>query len=173
MNPTAAFDVIVIVIGASIAGALAHFVALRAPTKMDMKRSTTRALIAGIALLAADAGAVTTPPADCKAPLTQADMAACAYEDFLSANGAQASAQRSYIVRLARADQLRWRSAQKAWTAWAAAQCGFESGGSDGGSARNMLHWRCMTRLSRERTAAIERLANCPEGDLACPGRKP
>ena len=169
MNPIAAFDVI----GGSIASALAHFLVLRAPTKMDMTRATSHALIAGIALLAADAGAATTPPADCKAPVTQADMAACAYEDFLAANGTQAATQRSYIARLARADQLRWRSAQKAWTAWAAAQCGFESGGSDASSARNMLHWQCMTRLSRERTAAIERLANCPEGDLACPARKP
>jgi len=92
------------------------------------------ALITCIAPLAAAEGATTTPTTDCKAPMTQADMAACAYEDYLAANGAQAAAQRAEGVD--RAGQ-------------------------------------CTSRVSRERTAAIEHLANCPEGDLACPARKP
>ena len=31
----------------------------------------------------------------------------------------------------------------------------------------------CATRLTRERTDAIERLLRCPEGDLACQVRRP
>jgi hypothetical protein len=32
-----------------------------------------------------------------------------------------------------------------------------------------MLQWQCATRITRERTEDVERLANCAEGDLACP----
>jgi hypothetical protein len=90
--------------------------------------------MACIAPLAAVAGATTTPPGDCKAPLTQADIAACAYEHYLAANGAQAAAQRAEGV-----DRV----------------------------------GQCTSRVSRERTAAIERLAHRPEDDLACAARKP
>ncbi len=137
-----------------------------------MTRSTSHALLAAMALLAPPAmGAAPAP--DCTAPTTQADLAACAYEDFLAANGAQAAAQKAYLALLGNADRQRWRAAQKAWIGWRTAQCDFESGAAAGGSAREMLRWQCTTRCTLERTAAIERLANCPEGDLACPARKP
>jgi uncharacterized protein YecT (DUF1311 family) len=130
------------------------------------------------ALLALLLGLVLTPPAhalDCKPappPASQADMNACAYEDFLAANAAQAAAIRSLDVRLKTNDRARWRAAQKKWIAWRTAQCSFESGAAAGGSAREMLRWQCVTRLTHERTAAIERLSSCPQGDLACPARQ-
>ncbi len=110
---------------------------------------------------------------DCKTAATQADMNACAYEDFLAANGAQAAAIRTLDARLKASDRSRWRSAQKAWIAWRTAQCSFESGAASGGSVGEMLRWQCVTRLTQERTTSIERLLTCPEGDLACPARKP
>ena len=117
------------------------------------------------------------PPAahalDCKTAATQADLNACAYEDFLAANAVQAAAIKALDARLKASDRTRWRAAQKTWIAWRTAQCNFESGAAAGGSVREMLRWQCVTRLTQERTAAILRLSNCPEGDLACPARKP
>jgi uncharacterized protein YecT (DUF1311 family) len=137
---------------------------------MDMKRCT-HALMA-LTLLA------TLPPAvhalDCKTTTTtQADLNACAYEDFLAVNALQAAAIKTLDARLTSAQRARWRAAQKSWIAWRTAQCAFESGTATGGSAREMLRWQCVTRLTRERTAAIDRLSSCAEGDLACPVRKP
>jgi uncharacterized protein YecT (DUF1311 family) len=108
----------------------------------------------------------------CREPATnQAEMAACAYDDFLSANARQAQTQLEYVQRLANADARRWRAAQRAWITWRTAQCDFLSAHS--GSAREMLRWQCASRLTRARSADIERLAQCPEGDLACPPRRP
>jgi uncharacterized protein YecT (DUF1311 family) len=134
-----------------------------------MTRSTLHALIA-CAALAAPAAAATL---DCAGATTQADMNACAHEDWLAANAAQAAAIRAYEALLGSADRQRWRAAQKAWIGWRTAQCAFESGALAGGSAREMVRWQCVAKLTRERTAAIERLANCPEGDISCPGRRP
>ncbi len=110
---------------------------------------------------------------DCKTALTQADMNACAYEDFLAANAAQAASIKALETRLKTSDRSRWRSAQKAWIAWRTAQCSFESGTASGGSVREMLRWQCVTRQTQARTTSIERLSTCPEGDLVCPARKP
>jgi uncharacterized protein YecT (DUF1311 family) len=136
---------------------------------MDMTSSTFHALSVCVALAAPAAAA--TP--DCTNPKTQADLNACAYEDWLAANAAQVSAMKAYETRLGQADRQRWRAAQKAWIGWRTAQCSFESGAVTGGSAREMLRWQCTAKLTRERTVAIERLASCPEGDLACPARRP
>jgi uncharacterized protein YecT (DUF1311 family) len=110
---------------------------------------------------------------DCRAASTQADMNRCAYEDFLAANGAQAAVLKGLAQALAVPDRQRLRTAQKAWIAWRTAQCEFETGASSGGSAHELARWRCTGKLTRERTLALDKLAHCPEGDVACPGRKP
>ena len=117
--------------------------------------------------------AVQADAPDCSAPTHQADMNRCAYEDFLAANGAQAAVLKDLTQGLAVPDRQRLRTAQKAWIAWRTAQCEFESGGSSGGSARELARWSCTAKLTRERTVALDKLAHCPEGNIACPGRKP
>jgi uncharacterized protein YecT (DUF1311 family) len=117
--------------------------------------------------------AAQTDAPDCIAPITQTDMNRCAYEDFLVANGAQAAVLKGLDQGLAAPDRQRLRTAQKAWIAWRTAQCRFESGGSHGGSARELARWSCTAKLTREHIAALEKLATCPEGDISCPGRKP
>lgn len=117
--------------------------------------------------------AAQTDAPDCGAPVTQADMNRCAYEDFLAANGAQAAMLKGLGQGLAAPDRQRLRAAQKTWIAWRTAQCEFESGGSRGGSAHELARWSCTAKLTRERTVALGKLANCPEGDIACPSRKP
>jgi uncharacterized protein YecT (DUF1311 family) len=129
-------------------------------------------LLSALTLWLPAAHAADPAAAVCREPATnQAEMAACAYDDFLSANARQAQTQLEYVQRLANADAKRWRAAQRAWITWRTAQCDFLSAHS--GSAREMLRWQCASRLTRARTADIERLAQCPEGDLACPPRKP
>jgi uncharacterized protein YecT (DUF1311 family) len=125
-------------------------------------------LLIPLPLLAAQADAP-----DCRAPTTQADMNRCAYEDFLAANGAQAAVLKGLTQGLAAPDRQRLRTAQKAWIGWRTAQCEFESGSSSGGSARELARWTCTAKLTRERTLALDKLAHCPEGEIACPGRKP
>ena len=117
--------------------------------------------------------ATQTDAPDCAAPTTQVDMNRCAYEDFLVANGAQAAVLKRLTQALTMPGRQRLRTAQKAWIAWRTAQCEFESSGSSGGSAHELARWSCTARLTRERTAALETLATCPEGDIACPGGKP
>ena len=126
------------------------------------------ALLIPMRLLAAQADAP-----DCSAPTAQADMSRCAYEDFLAANGAQAAVLKSLTQGLAVPDRQRLRTAQKAWIAWRTAECEFETGGSSGASARELARWSCTAKLTRERSVALDKLASCPEGDIACPGRKP
>ena len=117
--------------------------------------------------------AVQADALDCSAPTTQADMNRCGYEDFLAANGAQAAVLKGLMQGLAAPDRQRLRTAQKAWIAWRTAQCEFESGSSSGGSARELARWSCTATLTRERTMALDKLAHCPQGDIACSGRKP
>lgn len=117
--------------------------------------------------------AAQTDAPDCRAPITQADMNRCAYEDFLVANGAQAAVLQDITQGLPAADKKRFRAAQKTWIAWRTAQCAFEAGGSAGGSAHEFVLWGCNSKLTRERTLVLEKLIHCPEGDIACPSREP
>jgi uncharacterized protein YecT (DUF1311 family) len=129
-------------------------------------------LLSALTLWLPAAHAAGAADAVCREPATNQDeMAACAYDDFLSANARQAQTQLQYVQRLANADAKRWRAAQRAWITWRTAQCDFLSAHS--GSAREMLRWQCASRLTRARTEDIERLAQCPEGDFACPPRRP
>ena len=124
-------------------------------------------LLIPLRLLAAQADAP-----DCSAPTTQADMNRCAYENFLAANGAQAEVLNGLTQRLAAPDRQRLRAAQRAWIGWRTAECEFESGSSGGGSARELARWSCTAKFTRERTVALDKLAHCPEGDIACPEAK-
>jgi uncharacterized protein YecT (DUF1311 family) len=125
-------------------------------------------LLTPLRLMAAQGGAP-----DCNTPTSQTIMNRCAYDDFLAANGAQVKVLKGLTQSLAALDQKRLRSAQKSWIAWRTAECEFETGGSSGGSVHELASWRCAAKLTRERTLVLDKLANCPEGDIACPGRKP
>jgi uncharacterized protein YecT (DUF1311 family) len=126
-----------------------------------MHRSA-RALLTLLALACSAAHAATAP--DCKAATKQADMTACAYEEFLAAHATQAQMTKTLNARLDAAQRKRWDSAQASWVRWRTAQCDFESAGVGSGSARDMLQWRCVARMTRERTTSIERLTELPRG---------
>jgi uncharacterized protein YecT (DUF1311 family) len=118
----------------------------------------------------ASAGASPVPAQaqDCTAPQTQMAMNACAQQGFITAGAAQAAALQALQQGLATADRQRLLRAQQAHTAYAAAQCDFESGAVAGGSAQPMVKWQCMARLTQARAEALRAAAQCAEGDLSC-----
>lgn len=110
---------------------------------------------------------------DCAAPATQAEMAHCAYEDFLSANAGYATQYAALSATLPDAQRGRLRKMQKAWIGYRTAACTFESGAAQGGSVQSQLNWLCAARMTRERAAQLARMASCREGDVSCNRRVP
>lgn len=105
---------------------------------------------------------------DCAAPITQADMARCAHEDFLASGSEHAKQNAALSANLAPAQRDRLRKAQKAWLGYRTAACAFESGAAQGGTVQSQTNWLCAARMTRERAAELARMASCREGDVAC-----
>jgi uncharacterized protein YecT (DUF1311 family) len=110
---------------------------------------------------------------DCGAAATQRAANACEHERFVAAQAPLGEAYRALSAALAPGPRDALRREQKAWLAWRTAACDVEASGVAGGSAAPMLRARCATRLTQARTDALRRLLDCPEGDLACPARRP
>lgn len=109
--------------------------------------------------------AITDPCADAS---TQAALNACAYESFLAASAAMSPQLRQIELALTPSRRTAWRNVQKAWLTFRTQSCQFESNAVQGGSAGSMVQWQCAARMTSDRTAALGRLASCPEGDIAC-----
>lgn len=144
---------------------------------LPMNPSTSFAARAGAlaaACLLAAGGALAQPappaaaPGDCNRPVTQAQLNACAYEDFLLAQAELAATLQRVQQGWAGSQRDGLRKVQKAWLQFRTEACAFESSGAAGGSAQPMLQWQCAARMTRERAAALAATVNCPEGDLAC-----
>lgn len=106
---------------------------------------------------------------DCVSPATQARMNECEYEDFLEATAGYAASYKAISDKLAPRQKDQFRRAQKLWIQYRTAACNFESSGVAGGSAQGMVKSRCDARMTRARSAELDVLANCKEGDLSCP----
>lgn len=104
----------------------------------------------------------------CSAAVTQADLARCAYEEFLSANADYAAAYKVLADGFPQKRRGNFRRMQKSWIAYRTAACDFESAASAGGSVQEMLKWQCGARMTRARTQELVALAQCKEGDVAC-----
>ena len=109
-----------------------------------------------------------TRNADCAAPITQADMARCAHEDFLVASDAYSKQYAALSATLTAAQRDRLRKMQKAWLGYRTAACAFESGAAQGGSVQSQINWLCAARMTLERAGELARMASCREGDVAC-----
>jgi uncharacterized protein YecT (DUF1311 family) len=130
------------------------------------------ALACAAAVLATGASAQTAqgaPAPDCASATTQARMNECAYEDFLAATAGYAASYKAISDKLGQRQKDQFRRTQKLWIQYRTAACNFESSGVAGGSAQGMVKSRCDARMTRARTAELEVLANCKEGDLSCP----
>lgn len=109
--------------------------------------------------------------ADCAAPQTQAEMNACAYQDWEAADAAlnalwpQARAvtkaqDADLPDELKGADQA-LLNAQRAWITFRDAQCASEGFAMRGGSAEPLLIYGCMASLTEDR---VENLRAVIEG---------
>ena len=61
------------------------------------------------------------------------------------------------------------KTAQQKWIALRDADCALVASGTEGGSVQPMIRSQCLTEKTVERTAWLESLLNCEEGDLSCP----
>jgi uncharacterized protein YecT (DUF1311 family) len=109
------------------------------------------------------------PSIDCAAAATQARMTECAYEEFLAATAAYSASYRKLSSRLGPRQRDQLRRTQKLWIGFRTAACRLESSEAEGGSMQGMINWQCASRMTRARTAELEKLAGCPEGDVSCP----
>ena len=107
-------------------------------------------------------------PDPCASASTQTALNACAYESFLAASAEMGPQLKQIESALTPSRRTAWRNVQKAWLTFRTQSCQFESNAVEGGSAGPMVQWQCAARMTRERTAALARLASCPEGDIAC-----
>ena len=114
---------------------------------------------------------VAATPDPCASAGTQAALNECAYESFLAATAAMSPQLQQIESALTPPKRTAWRNVQKSWLTFMTQSCQFESSAVQGGSAEPMIKLRCSARMTRERTAALARLASCPEGDIACSPR--
>jgi uncharacterized protein YecT (DUF1311 family) len=121
------------------------------------------------AAMSPGAMAQAVPAPDCATATTQARMNECAYEDFLAATAGYAASYKAVAGKLDKRQRDQFRRTQKLWIQYRTAACHFESSGVAGGSAQGMVKSQCDARMTRARTAELEKLASCQEGDLSCP----
>jgi uncharacterized protein YecT (DUF1311 family) len=105
---------------------------------------------------------------DCASATTQARMNECAHEDFLAATAAYAASYKAISNKLGAKQKDQFRRTQTLWIQYRTAACNFESSGVAGGSAQAMVKSQCDARMTRARTAELEKLASCREGDVSC-----
>lgn len=116
---------------------------------------------------------VQAAPATCADAGTQAALNECAFQGFLEASAVMSPRLRDIKAGLKPAQRAAWRRVQKAWLTFSTEACQFESSTVSDGSAKSMVQWQCAARMTQQRTTDLSRLANCPEGDVACPVKTP
>ncbi|QMW23802.1 lysozyme inhibitor LprI family protein [Sandaracinobacteroides saxicola] len=124
--------------------------------------------IATVVLLLAPLPAA-AQPANCANAVSQADMTACAAAGRSNADLRLNQSYARLRKGLSAGGQERLKASQRAWIAFRDLECQFRSNGADGGSAAPMVAATCAADLSRARTADLDRLGKCAEGDLSCP----
>ena len=122
----------------------------------------------GVLALATATG-TPTEAVDCsQVPGTQAALNACAFQDFESATAAYSLAYKTLSQSVGNPQRKLLRQVQTEWIQYRVKACEFEKSGIEGGSAAPMINWQCQARMTRERTAELQRFLDCQEGDLSC-----
>lgn len=110
-----------------------------------------------------------TEAVDCsQVPGTQSALNACAYQDFENATAAYSTAYKTLSQSVGNKQRQLLRQVQTEWIQYRVKACEFEKSGIEGGSAAPMINWQCQARMTRERTAELQRFLDCKEGDLSC-----
>ncbi len=118
-------------------------------------------------------GAAPGEAADCRDPVTQAEMNACAGEAYEKADAELNAAYREVKERVEGESANLLVAAQRAWVAFRDAECAFAASGSAGGSIHPMAVSNCLEHMTKQRTAELKAHLDCEEGDLACPVSRP
>ncbi len=131
-----------------------------------MRHSTLFTLLALLVAASAPARAL-----DCANATTQAEINACAAEEYEEADASLNAAYKELMARLSdeRDIQLLLRKAQRAWIAYRDAQCDFAAAGTLGGSMYPALRAGCLAKMTDLRTRELRKLLECEEGDPSCP----
>lgn len=121
----------------------------------DVMGPLVRAAGVLLALLLAQ-GAHAQTAADCIAPQQQQLMNACAEREYREVDAALNAAwqpAKSFADRIGKGDAL--LAAQRAWLVYRDAACAVQASPYEGGSIRPLIHAKCLTRLTAERTKML------------------
>lgn len=106
---------------------------------------------------------------DCAAEATtQMQLNACAQQDFEAASAAYSASYRQLSQSVGNKQRQLLRQVQTEWMQFRTKACEFEQNAVAGGSAAPMVLWQCQARMTRERTAELQRHLTCEEGDISC-----
>ncbi|WP_312581505.1 lysozyme inhibitor LprI family protein [Atlantibacter hermannii] len=106
---------------------------------------------------------------DCEKAETQMALNQCAASEYKKADGELNAAYKKVFTLASKEQHEMLRNAQNAWIKLRDADCDFVASGVEGGSIQPMIYSQCLTDKTRERTAWLESLLQCGEGDLSCP----
>lgn len=99
---------------------------------------------------------------DCKNAMSQSAMNICADRDFRAAD---AKLNAAYAKLMAALDdggfKTKLKTAQRAWIRFRDSECTFDTADNEGGSIHPMVYSGCLTRLTKERTKALEQHLTC------------
>ena len=84
--------------------------------------------------------------------MTQAAMNTCAIQDYTKADAALNATYKKLIATLDKEQLGRLKTAQRAWITFRDAQCRYETGVYEGGTIAPLVHSRCLTNLTEQRT---------------------
>lgn len=134
-----------------------------------LKNLLTLGLAGHCALALATATGPKADDVDCsKVPGTQSALNACAFQDFEKATAAYSATYKTLSQSVGNKQRQLLRQVQTGWIQYRVKACEFEKSGLEGGSAAPMINWQCQARMTRERTAELQRFLDCKEGDLSC-----
>lgn len=106
---------------------------------------------------------------DCEKAETQLELNTCAADEYKKADGELNAAYKKVFALASKEQHDLLKNAQNAWIKLRDADCDFIASGVEGGSIQPMIYSQCLTDKTRERTAYLESLLQCGEGDLSCP----
>ncbi|WP_312584587.1 lysozyme inhibitor LprI family protein [Atlantibacter sp.] len=106
---------------------------------------------------------------DCEKAQTQLELNECAASEYKKADSELNAAYKKVFTLASKQQHDILKNAQNAWIKLRDADCDFIASGVEGGSIQPMIYSQCLTDKTRERTAYLESLLQCGEGDLSCP----
>jgi len=99
---------------------------------------------------------------DCRNAMDQSTMNRCADQAYRAAD-AKLNAAYGKLMAAQSDDgfKAKLKAAQRAWISFRDAECTFETADNEGGSIHPMVYAGCLTRLTKERTKALEAQLAC------------